>query len=1297
MMYRVLASMLVAAACLGKVDGAVPTIDRIDAPQNIKQDSGLQFLQLTGLSSGDRNEGLRKVDASSDNESVLKVNIAYAPGASTATLSLDPQRGMSGRATVSVLLIDDMFEATTKSFVINVQPSATDCVYSQWSSWSACSKVCGGGVETRTRTILVEGANGGRRCESTQLIDELPGCNPVACRPPTLDAISTKFVVQDTPGYLEVYLSGITDGNNEGQNLIVSASTRDSSKIFDLSVDYNFPDTSAGLRYQLVPGVTGDAMVTVTVVDSEEQFVSRTFQITILPEMRPQDCQWEWQEWSSCSSTCGTGRQVRQSTIVRSPRNNGQRCPTPMPTEERACNSNPCPQNCVMGWDNWSQCSKTCGGGVMTRTEIVKVPAAHGGQSCPQPYTEEAPCATAQCPRDCISEWSEWSTCSQTCGGGVRSRNRLILQQASRGGAACLGDAVEYEECGTRSCPQDCEYTWGAWGACSAECDGGIRRKSKEIMKLAANGGVPCLPEWERPFDEEVCNTQACAVTGNPASCDGHCNNIAPSGCGCDSTCSQYNDCCEDYVETCVMGPSAGSCLGRCEEETPDPNAFCWCDDFCKRHGDCCEDYERACVQKEVFSPESMKTCKNRCFLNDRDVILLSTSDAKGDAEADEVEDKRDTSTGGSALKDIMMYQMLTGNGGSNMDPMMLAMMGGGSSASALMMANMMSQSNQQARDPYAMSNNNAGKMNPLMMYAMVGDSDVNPMMFALMAKEFQPKPNNVNVGPNLQYGPTNINMQQNQFNQQRQQQQQRNNVPMASLMMMSALKGDSMNQLTAAGMMGPEALQAVVMSNAMSGQEMESNELMKAMMLSETMSGSVTRATNDGMFRAGELVEDESSGDSADAEEEFELLPPVRFMGTDDRFKGAADKKPKAKAAGAKKQQAASGIPEGFAAAESEVDLRVTVVDDYDYPGYPEAFAAMGADEWTPPNNWEYTVITEEVPATNPTSQMPATYLNQNANSNSDPYANSNLPTGRFTQNAFAPSNVYPDPYSTTTVATYPVVGLGSRAPLLQSVQQRQQQQQQQQQTNSLMELLVYSKLFGKSSSNAAVRADTPEDKALPDGVCFCDANCAKTGDCCADFDTLCTASEEAEAEARAGSRGGSGLGLLGMNALMGNPLGMDAVDPMTGLALGMDPVTIMLMQQQKEQEQQQQAARLVPAGSCQLRCGQPAVTFMPPNVGIGMPLNAGGSVMYRTGETNAVQTEFTNDANLPVDFVPAELEEAKEDAAEAEAGVEDRAFMFVNGATNQRPVPVCGCDAQCSVLRTCCRDYRLQCQRVV
>merc|ERR1711962_169241 len=116
-----------------------------------------------------------------------------------------------------------------------------------------------------------------------------------------------------------------------------------------------------------------------------------------------------------------------------------------------------CSADCkVEDWSSWTDCSATCGGGTKTRGRGVVQEAENGGAPCPA-LEEEESCNTDQCPVDCeVEDWSSWTKCSATCGGGTKTRGRGVVQEAEKGGAVC--PALEEEEpCNTDQCKADSE------------------------------------------------------------------------------------------------------------------------------------------------------------------------------------------------------------------------------------------------------------------------------------------------------------------------------------------------------------------------------------------------------------------------------------------------------------------------------------------------------------------------------------------------------------------------------------------------------------------------------------------------------------------------------------------------------------------------------------------------------------------------------------------------------------------------------------------------------------------------
>jgi len=108
-------------------------------------------------------------------------------------------------------------------------------------------------------------------------------------------------------------------------------------------------------------------------------------------------------------------------------------------------------------------------------------------------------------PVDCVTnEWTDWSSCSVSCGGGSQSRSRTI-KTAQKNGGKCDVILSETRSCNTQVCPVDCEVSsWSAFGPC-INVNGVLKKtRTKTITKQASNGGTACPPASELK-DEQVC------------------------------------------------------------------------------------------------------------------------------------------------------------------------------------------------------------------------------------------------------------------------------------------------------------------------------------------------------------------------------------------------------------------------------------------------------------------------------------------------------------------------------------------------------------------------------------------------------------------------------------------------------------------------------------------------------------------------------------------------------------------------------------------------------------------------
>jgi cysteine-rich repeat protein len=225
---------------------------------------------------------------------------------------------------------------------------------------------------------------------------------------------------------------------------------------------------------------------------------------------RKVDCQEsQWGSYTACTKTCGGGTEVRTRFVDVPASNGGAACGNL--EESRNCNTQGCPPvDCQVGlWAEWGTCDENCGGGKKQRFRVVSSPAEFGGAECAD-LEEEEECNTEPCtPQACVvALWGDYSECTQTCGGGQKTRNRVVAQAAEPGGEGCP-ELSETIECNTTPCPDpvDCaESAWSAWSECDATCGGGSRTRSRTVETQPVGSGQACGVLSQT----EDCNPQAC-------------------------------------------------------------------------------------------------------------------------------------------------------------------------------------------------------------------------------------------------------------------------------------------------------------------------------------------------------------------------------------------------------------------------------------------------------------------------------------------------------------------------------------------------------------------------------------------------------------------------------------------------------------------------------------------------------------------------------------------------------------------------------------------------------------------
>ncbi|XP_027623531.1 A disintegrin and metalloproteinase with thrombospondin motifs 14 isoform X3 [Tupaia chinensis] len=167
---------------------------------------------------------------------------------------------------------------------------------------------------------------------------------------------------------------------------------------------------------------------------------------------------------------------------------------------------------------SWAPCSKACGGGIQftkygcRRRRDHHMVQRHLCDQKKRPKPIRRRCNQHPCPQPTwVTE--EWGACSRTCGKlGVQTRGVQCLLPLSNGthkampAKACPEDRPEARRpCLRVPCPV--QWRTGAWSQCSATCGQGIQQR-QVVCRPNANSLGQC--EGDKPDTVQVCSLPAC-------------------------------------------------------------------------------------------------------------------------------------------------------------------------------------------------------------------------------------------------------------------------------------------------------------------------------------------------------------------------------------------------------------------------------------------------------------------------------------------------------------------------------------------------------------------------------------------------------------------------------------------------------------------------------------------------------------------------------------------------------------------------------------------------------------------
>uniref|UniRef100_A0A4W6CTV2 ADAM metallopeptidase with thrombospondin type 1 motif, 10 n=1 Tax=Lates calcarifer TaxID=8187 RepID=A0A4W6CTV2_LATCA len=243
---------------------------------------------------------------------------------------------------------------------------------------------------------------------------------------------------------------------------------------------------------------------------------------------------WHYTSWSRCSALCAGGAQIQQVVCRKQSDHSvvyNHFCDKKSKPKEkrRSCNTEPCSPTWWTG--EWSECSRSCNGGLRTREVLCKRRISvteekvldDSACSPPRPSLTE-PCSNHSCPPEWLA--LDWSECTPSCGPGYR--HRVVLCKSGESGdtlpeSKCPkhGRPTSRVRCNLQRCPPP-QWVTGPWGECSAKCGLGQEMRSVQCLTHTGQPSTECL-DHQRPAAMQQCKSK-CDLslpisTDNPEEC----------------------------------------------------------------------------------------------------------------------------------------------------------------------------------------------------------------------------------------------------------------------------------------------------------------------------------------------------------------------------------------------------------------------------------------------------------------------------------------------------------------------------------------------------------------------------------------------------------------------------------------------------------------------------------------------------------------------------------------------------------------------------------------------------------
>ncbi|CAG7726149.1 unnamed protein product [Allacma fusca] len=381
-----------------------------------------------------------------------------------------------------------------------------ECQVSQWTDWTPCSTTCGKGAQTRSRNYVQQSKAGDLGCRR-KLFDKKNCYNSASCTrqisPQTYSPSS--FSSGSSPSYRKPIYGSTNRDHQIHKDLRNNPCATTSWGHFSQCSATCGRGRKTRERQYLKPSMANDNNCKEN-LQEHEMCTGKIPDCSDVEQVEPGCETTNWSEWGPCSVTCGKGSRVRTRLFVNS-RISHQKCDLEMsqyetcegirkdcsepedwkeicklPKQEGLCrmdgnltrwyfdvNKLRCQKftyhMCKGNQNNFvseKDCENACS---VLRENLSDSALSSSYGSTTRQGNNFWPLHQAQRPDDgpsidcSVSEWSDWSRCSSTCGQGFKTKTRYIKVYNQNGGHPCPA-LKKTRKCKDNTCDRNHPYRY---------------------------------------------------------------------------------------------------------------------------------------------------------------------------------------------------------------------------------------------------------------------------------------------------------------------------------------------------------------------------------------------------------------------------------------------------------------------------------------------------------------------------------------------------------------------------------------------------------------------------------------------------------------------------------------------------------------------------------------------------------------------------------------------------------------------------------------------------------------------